>query len=116
MKNLFIEYTKQEIKANSGNIENIAFELMTRCIAGGLRIIIEQEEKKGQRYLMVDFSPTDHSNINFIVDGYVCCITSVDHYDEGDISEDFTNYLDACRWLAKFLEFDDYSTVYIETY
>ena len=116
MKNLFVEYTKQEIKANSGNIENIAFELMTRCIAEGLRIIIEQEEKKGQRYLMVDFSPTDHSNTNFIVDGYVCCITSVDHDDEGDISEDFTNYLDACRWLASFLSFDDYTTVYIETY
>ena len=116
MKNLFVEYTKQEIIANNGNIENIAFELMTRCVAEGLRIIIEQEEKKGQRYLMVDFSPTDKSNTNFIMDNDVCSITSVDGEDEGDISEDFANYLDACRWLANFLSFDDYFTVYIETY
>jgi hypothetical protein len=116
MKNLFVEYTKAEIKANNGNIENITFELMSRCISEGVRIIIEQEEKKGQRYLMVDFSPTDKSNTNFIMDDYVCAVTSVDGEDEGDISEDFTNYLDACRWLASFLSFDDYTTVYIETY
>ena len=112
----FVEYTKQEINANNINVENVAFELMSRSIAAGLRIIIEQEETKGRRYLMVDFSPTDGSNPEFVEDGIVCAVTSVDNDNEGDIDKDFANYLDACRWLAGFLSSDEYVTVYTETY
>lgn len=114
MKNHFISYDKADFIGD--DTQDKVFELMAICIADGTRIIIEREEKKGRRYLMVDFSPTDKSNTNFIMDNYVCAITSVEGDDEGDISEDFANYLDACRWLADFISKGDFTEIHIETY
>ena len=114
MKNHFISYDKADFIGD--DTQNKVFELMAICIADGTRIIIEREKEKGRRYLMVDFSPTDKSNTNFIMDNYVCAITSVEGDDEGDISEDFTNYMDACRWLSDFIRKGDFTEIYIETY
>jgi hypothetical protein len=117
MKNLFVSYTKHDIKEQGDNVQNITFELMTRCISEGVRIIIEQNAKRGSKYLMVDFSPTDNSNSEFEYDGqYVCSVTSVDGDNEGSVYENFRNYLDACRWLSNFLVVGDYQELYIETY
>ena len=117
MKNLFVSYTKHDIKEQGDNVQNITFELMTRCISEGVRIIIEQNAKRGSKYLMVDFSPTDNSNSEFEYDGqHVCSVTSVDGMDEGSVYENFRNYLDACRWLSNFLMVGDYQELYIETY
>ena len=117
MKNIFVSYTKHDIKEQGDNIQNITFELMARCICGGIRIIIEQNAKRGRRYIMVDFSPTDNSNSECPFDGqHVCWITSADGDNEGSIYETFRNYLDACRWLSNFLMVGDYQELYIETY
>lgn len=93
--------------------------MMGLCIAQGTRIIVEQDTQIGQRYLMVDFSPTDNSNPEYetyLECGLVCVVSSVDHDDEGKINENFANYLDACRWLADFLRQGDFTEIYIETY
>ena len=117
MKNLFVSYTKHDIKQYGDNVQNITFELMTRCISEGVRIIIEQNAKRGSKYLMVDFSPTDNSNSEFEYDGeHVCIVTSIDGDSEGSIYENFSNYLDACRWLSDFLLNGSYQELYIETY
>ena len=115
MKNHFVSYDKVEFDGD--NNQNILFEMMAICISDGTRIIIEQNAKRGSRYLMVDFAPTDNSNKNFITsDGTVVSITSVDGDDEGDICEDFTNYMDACIWMADFTRQGDFQEIYIETY
>ena len=115
MKNHFVSYDKVEF--NGDNNENILFEIMAICISDGTRIIIDQEAKRGRRYIMVDFAPTDSSNSEFKYDGqHVCWITSVDGDDEGDVYEKFTNYMAACRWLADFTRQGDFQEIYIETY
>ena len=73
--------------------------------------------KRGTRYIMVDLAPTDNSNSECEYDGqHVCWITSVDGDDEGSVYEKFTNYMDACRWLADFIRQGDFQEIYIETY
>ena len=117
MKQLFVNYTKYDIKEQGDNVQNITFELMTRCISEGVRIIIEQNSKRGSKYLMVDFSPTDNSNSEFKYDGkHVCIVTSIDGDDEGSFYENFSNYMDDCRWLSDFLLNGSYQELYIETY
>jgi hypothetical protein len=90
MKNHFISYDKVEFDGD--NNQNILFEMMALCISDGTRIIIEQNAKRGTRYIMVDFAPTYNSNSECEYDGqYVCWITSVDGDDEGSVYEKFTN-------------------------
>lgn len=115
MKNHFIYHKKADFSKD--NDQNIVFEMVALCIADGTRIIIEQETKRGNRYIMVDFQPTDKSNEEAPADGKnVCFASSVDGDDEGDVGECFTNYLDACRWLADFIRKGDFTEMYIETY
>ena len=117
MKNHFVSYCKSDF--DDDNNQNLVFEMMAICIADGTRIIVEQEAQMGQRYLMAEFSPTDNSNPEcetYLEYGLVCVVSSVDHNDEGKISEYFTNYMDACRWLADFLRQGDFTEIYIETY
>lgn len=115
MRNHFISHVKSDF--SKGNDENIVFEMVALCIADGTRIIIEQDTKRGNRYIMVDFQPTDKSNDEAPVDGLkVCFITSVDGDDEGEVGECFTNYLDACRWLVDFVRKGYFTEMYIETY
>ncbi len=115
MKNHFISYDKADF--NGDDTQNKVFELMAICIADGTRIIIEQDTRKGNRYIMVDFQPTDKSNDEAPTDGNnVCFANSIDGDDEGEVCESFTNYLDACRWLADFIIKGDFTEIYIETY
>lgn len=115
MKKHFASYIKTDF--NGDNNQNILFEMMALCISDGTRIIIEQNAKRGSRYIMVDLSPTDNSNSELEYDGqHVCWITSVDGDNEGSVYEKFTNYLDACRWLADFTRHGDFQEIYIETY
>lgn len=115
MKNHFISYVKADF--NKGNDQNLVFEMVALCIADGTRIIIEQETKRGNRYIMVDFQPTDASNDEVPADGLkVCFICSIDGDGEGQISEEFTNYHDACRWIVDFIRKGDFTEMYIETY
>ena len=115
MKNHFASHIKTDF--NGDNNQNILFEMMAICISDGTRIIIEQNAKRGTRYIMVDFAPTDNSNSECEYDGqHVCWITSADGDDEGSVYEKFTNYQDACRWLADFIRQGDFQEIYIETY
>lgn len=117
MKKQFVTYTQDQLSQMGDGVQNVTFELMARCINDGTRLIVEQGRIYGQKYLMVDFSPTDKSNKNFITDdNTVCSITSVEGDNEGDVSEDFSNYMDACRWLSDFFSGDNYGVVYTETY
>lgn len=117
MKRDFISYDKEYITKQGDNVQNIMFELVTRCISNGSRIIIEQKAQRGQAYIMVDFAPTDNSNSECPYDGqHVCFVTSVDNDDEGDVDESFTNYLDACRWLTDYVTNNDFHLMYNETY
>ena len=103
MKNHFASHIKTDF--NGDNNQNILFEMMAICISDGTRII------------MVDFAPTDNSNSECEYDGqHVCWITSADGDDEGSVYEKFTNYQDACRWLADFIRQGDFQEIYIETY
>ena len=116
MKNHFVSHIKTDFDGE--NNQNILFEMMAICISDGTRIIIEQNATHGEKYLMVDFMTTDNSNPGgYEYDGlHVCQITSVDGEDEGGVYEQFTNYLDACRWLADFTRQGDFHEIYIETY
>ena len=117
MKKQFATYAQDYLSQIGDDVQNIVFELMARCINDGTRLIIEQGATYGQKYLMVDFSPTDKSNTNFITDnGSVCCVSSVKDNEEGDTFKDFRNYMDACRWLSDFLRGDDYGVIYTESY
>ncbi len=115
MKNHFASYIKSDFDGD--NNQNILFEMMAVCISDGTRIIIEQNKKRGERYLMVDFQPTDGSNTEAPMDGVnIGFISSVDGGNEGAFFEDFSNYMDACRWLADFIRQGDFQEIYIETY
>ena len=115
MKNHFVSYDKVEFDGD--NNQNIIFEMMALCISDGTRIIIEQNKKRGERYLMVDFQPTDGSNTEAPMDGVnVGFISSVDGEDEGAFFEDFRNYMDVCLWICNFIKNGDFTQIYIETY
>ena len=115
MKNHFVSYDKTDF--NGDNNQNILFEMMALCISDGTRIIIEQNAKRGSRYLMVDFQPTDESNGETTCDGaHVCFVSSVNNDDEGEVSKEFTNYIEAALWLSVFIRQGDFQEIYIETY
>lgn len=115
MKNHFISYSKADFDGD--NNQNIIFEMMAICIADGTRIIIEQNPERGSRYLMVDFQPTDESNDEAPCDGaHICFVSSVDNGNDGEISEEFTNYIEAALWLSVFIRQGDFTEIYIETY
>ena len=81
MKNHFIRYKQSDFKDE--NYQNKVFEMVAVCVADGTRIIIEQEATKGNRYIMIDFAPTDNSNSEYEYDGkHVCSITSIDNENE----------------------------------
>lgn len=120
MNKQYVSYTPNEI--DSDNAQNILVEMMARCLACGDRIIIEQAEKKGQKYIMVDFSPTDNSNHEYDYDGqHVCQISSVDtidgnDYDEGKYYSNHTNYVDALNEVARIIREDGFTEMYVESY
>lgn len=115
MKNHFIHHEKADF--DKSNDQNIVFEMVALCIADGTRIIIEQDTRRGNRYIMVDFQPTDKSNDEAPTDGNnVCFANSIDDDDEGEVCESFVNYLDACSWLVDFIRKGDFTEMYIETY
>lgn len=115
MKKQFLNYYKAQLEGK--NNQNTIFEMMGVCIANGTRIIIEQNKKRGERYLMVDFQPTDGSNTEAPMDGVnVGFISSVDGDDEGAFFEDFSNYMDVCLWICDFIKNGDFTQIYIETY
>lgn len=117
MKNDFLSYKKADFDGT--NNQNLVFEMMGLCISNGTRIIVEQEEEVGLRYLMLDISPTDGSNIEcdiYSMCGFVCVVTSIENGDEGKIDEAFTNYLEAFQWLVDFIGKGDFTEIYIETY
>ena len=117
MRRKFIIYNKEYMTKHAGDVENIIFELVVRCVDNGTRIIIEQKAKKDLAYIMVDFAPTDNSNSEYEYDGrHVCFVSSINNDNEGDICESFANYLDACRWLADYVKSHDFATMYNETY
>ena len=115
MKNHFIRYKQSDF--SDDNIQNKVFEMVAVCVADGTRLIIEQEEIRGERYIMVDFSPTDNSNSEYEYDGqHVCSITSIDNENEGETSQEFVNYFDAAFWISSFVSMGYFSEIYIETY
>ena len=110
----FVKYTPQEL--NDGNIHNIVFEMAARCLAHGLRIIIEQGEEGGEKYVMVDFAPTDNSNSECEYDGeHVCWISSVFHDDEGDYCSSHATYAEAVEEVVRILG-EGFTEVYTEWY
>ncbi len=111
----FVEYTREQI--DSDNAQNVVLELAARAMVNGDRIIIEQNQKKGEKYLMVDFCPTDGSNEEWRVeDNTVCCITSVDDNNEGEFFSTHTNYIDAINEVCRILRENEWHTIYTETY
>ena len=115
MKKQFLSYYKAQLEGK--NNQNTIFEMIGVCIANGTRIIIEQNNKSGERYLMVDFQPTDESNTETPMDGVnVGFISSVDGDEEGAFFEDFSNYMDVCLWICNFIKNGDFTQIYIETY
>lgn len=110
----FVMYTPQEL--NEGNIRNIVFEMVAVCLAHGNRIIIEQEVEHGEKYVMVDFAPTDNSNSECEYDGeHVCWISSVDHDDEGKYYSNHTTYAEAVEEVVRILG-EGFTEVYTEWY
>ena len=115
MKHQYVTYTQSEV--NSDNVQNILVEMMARCLACGDRIIIEQAEKHGEKYIMVDFMPTDNSNREYEYDGqHVCAISSCDGDDEGKYFSEYVNYFDALNEVARIIREDGFIEMYIETY
>ena len=90
---------------------------MARCLAYGDRIIIEQGEQRGDKYIMVDFSPTDNSNAEYEYDGsHVCCISSCDGEKQGKYFSEHVNYFDALNLLSRIIREDGFTEMYVETY
>ena len=111
----FVTYTKNEL--NADNAQNLLFEMASACLAYGNRIIVEQGEERGEKYIMVDFAPSDNSNHECEYDGqHVCWITSVFHDDEGDYFSQHVNYFDALNEVARILREDGFTEIYTETY
>lgn len=117
MKTQYVSYTPNEI--NSDNAQNILIEMLARCLAFGDRIIIEQGEKHGDKYIMVDFMPTDGSENpgGYEYDGlHVCYISSCDGEDEGKYFSEHTNYVDALNEVARIIREDGFTEIYVESY
>lgn len=115
MKKQYVTYTPNEV--NSDNVQNILIEMLARCLACGDRIIIEQSTKRGEKYLMVDFMPTDNSNAEYEYDGlHVCQISSIEDMDEGKYYSEHTNYVDALNEVARIIHEDGFTEMYVETY
>lgn len=111
----FIKYTEQRF--DLGNAQNLLFEMAARCLAFGHRIIVEQDEEYGEKYIMLDFAPTDNSNLEHEYDGqHVARITSCEDGDEGKYFGEFTNYVDALDELARIMRCDGFYSVYVESY
>lgn len=113
----FIKYTANDFDA--ANAQNLLFEMAASCLANGDRIIIEQGEERGEKYIMVDFMPTDGSTNRggYEFDGeHVCQISSVFHDDEGDYFSEHTDYFDALNEVARILRTDYFSEIYVESY
>ena len=47
---------------------------------------------------------------------HVCFVSSVNNDDEGEVSKEFTNYIEAALWLSVFIRQGDFQEIYIETY
>ena len=117
MKKQYVTYTPNEV--NSDNAQNVLIEMLARCLAGGDRIIIEQSTKRGEKYLMVDFMPTDGSCNpgGYEYDGlHVCQISSVEDMDEGKYYSEHTNYVDALNEVARIIREDGFTEMYVESY
>lgn len=115
----FVSYTPAQI--DSDNSQNIVLELAARAMVNGDRIIIEQSETPGDKYLMVDFCPSDGSNREWPEDenGHVCDITSVDNNSETGEGEFFShhrNYIDAINEVCRILRENEWHTIYTESY
>ena len=114
----FVKYTREQIDSDSA--QNIVLELAARAMAHGNRIIIEQDEKPGEKYLMVDFMPTDNSNREYEYDGlHVCQISSVDNDSEtgeGEFFSEHRNYIDAISEVCRILRVNEWHTIYTESY
>lgn len=110
----FAKYTREQI--DSDNAQNIVLELAARAMANGNRIIIEQKER-GEKYIMVDFMPTDNSNREYEYDGlHVCMISSVDGDDEGKFYSEHSNYFDAINEVCRILRENEWNEIYTESY
>ena len=115
MKKQYVTYTSEQV--NSDNAQNILVEMTARCLACADRIIIEQGAKNGEKYIMVDFMPTDNSNIEYDYDGqHVCQISSVDGEDEGKYYSEHVNYFDALNEVARIIREDGFREMYVESY
>ena len=117
MKHHYVTYTQSEV--NSDNVQNILVEMMARCLVGGDRIIIEQAEKHGEKYIMVDFMPTDGTCNpgGYEYDGqHVCAISSCDGDDEGKYYSEHVNYFDALNEVARIIREDGFTEMYVESY
>lgn len=114
----YVKYTREQIDSDSA--QNIVLELAARAMAHGNRIIIEQDEKPGEKYLMVDFMPTDNSNREYEYDGlHVCQISSVDNDSEtgeGEFFSEHRNYIDAINEVCRILRENEWHTIYTESY
>ena len=114
----YVKYTREQI--DSASAQNIVLELAARAMAHGNRIIIEQDEKPGEKYLMVDFMPTDNSNREYEYDGlHVCQISSVDNDSEtgeGEFFSEHRNYIDAINEVCRILRENEWHTIYTESY
>lgn len=117
MKQQYVTYTSEQV--NSDNAQNILVEMTARCLAGGDRIIIEQGATNGDKYIMVDFMPTDGdcNRGGYEYDGqHVCYISSVDGEDEGKYNSEHVNYFDALNEVARILREDGFREMYVESY
>lgn len=115
----FVRYNEPQI--DNGNRQNIVFELAARAIVNGDRIIIEQDKTYGQKYLMVDFCPSDGSNGEWPEsdDGSVCMITSVDNDSEtgeGEFYSTHRNYIDGINEVCRILRENRWTVIYTESY
>ena len=113
----FIKYTPEGL--NADNAQNLLFEMAASCLANGDRIIVEQGEERGEKYIMVDFMPTDYSTNpgGYEFDGtHVCQISSVFHDDEGDYFSEHVNYFDALNEVARIIREDGFTEIYVESY
>jgi len=110
----FVTYTREQI--DSDNAQNILLELAARAMVNTDRIIIEQSEKKGDKYIMVDFNPTDGSNDEWCEEGYVMAITSVENDNEGKFFSNHRNYFDGINEVCRILRENEWHEIYTETY
>lgn len=111
----FIKYTEQRFDLD--NAQNLLFEMAAVAMAYGNRIIVEQDEEYGEKYIMVDFAPTDDSNAECEYDGeHVCWISSVDHEKEGKYFGGYDNYVEALDKVTSIMFMDGFTKAYVECY